>query len=82
MAWNPEPVPLKYRIAIGATAVLLGLSMLEIWAGGVRFMKLVTKVATDIAAHEEKKQAAQAPPAEIETPGVVHVGILPPDKKR
>jgi len=79
-SWSPEPLPLKYRAAIVVAAVLLGLSMLELWAGGIRFMKLVTKVATDIAAEEEKKQA-QAPPEEHVTPGVVTVGILPGQKK-
>jgi hypothetical protein len=80
MSWSPEPLPWKYQAVIIVAAVLLGLSMLELWAGGVRFMKLVTKVATEIAADEAKKEAVQTPHAAPETPGVVTVGILPAEK--
>lgn len=63
----------KYRIAAICVAAVLALSLLELWAGGIRFMKLVTHVAQQIA-EQETDAEPEAPP---ETPGVVPVGILP-----
>jgi hypothetical protein len=81
-----HPVPLKFRIAALVVAAVLALSLLELWAGGVRFMKLVASVAQQIAEQEMAKAPQAGPPPEpkAETPGVVSVGIIPtpaPGKK-
>lgn len=82
-----HPVPLKFRIAALVVAAVLALSLLELWAGGVRFMKLVASIAQQIAEQEMAKAPQAGPPPEpkaAETPGVVSVGIIPapaPDKK-
>ena len=36
---STHPVPWKFRIAAVLVAAVLALSLLELWAGGVRFMK-------------------------------------------
>jgi len=77
---------LKFRIAAFVVAAVLALSLLQLWAGGVRFMKLVANVAAQIAEQELAK--AGPPPSETkaepepqpETPGVVSVGIIPSKK--
>ena len=78
-----HPLPLKARIAMAVVAAVLALSLLELWAGGIRFMKLVAHVAQQIA-DQEMAKAPPAPPPEAEqkeTPGVVPVGILPAPEK-
>jgi hypothetical protein len=80
LASPSHPLPLKLRIGVAIIAAVLALSLLELWAGGIRFMKLVAHVAQQIA----EQEAAKAPPASEtsearpETPGVVSVGIVPP----
>ena len=82
---NPsQPLPLKLRIAAFVVAAVLALSLLELWAGGIRFMKLVAHVTQQIA----EQEAAKAPPtppkaaeAPAETPGVVSVGIVPEPRR-
>jgi hypothetical protein len=83
---NPShPLPLGLRLGALAVAAVLALSLLELWAGGIRFMKLVAHVAEQIA----EQEAAKAPPPQPssadqapETPGVVPVGIIPAEPGR
>jgi hypothetical protein len=80
LASPSHPLPLKLRIGMAVIAAVLALSLLELWAGGIRFMKLVAHVAQQVAEHEAAKaspppETSETPP---ETPGVVSVGIVPP----
>jgi len=75
---NPSnPLPLKFRLGAAVIAAVLALSLLELWAGGVRFMKLVSHVAQQIADQEAAKAPPPPQPEEPVTPGVVPV-IIPP----
>ncbi len=77
-----HPLPLKFRIGIVILSAVLALSLLEVWAGGVRFMKVVAQITQQIAEREMAKAPPPAEPPRSDTPGVVEVGIIPtPEKK-
>jgi hypothetical protein len=78
---SSHPVSLKLRIGAIVVSAVLALSLLEVWAGGVRFMKLVADIARQVAENEMAKAPPPAAPEAPETPGVVSVGIIPTPPK-
>ena len=84
MALHPSgPLPWQLRLAALAAAFVLSLSVLVIWVSGVKFMRLLSHVAQQIAdsSAPPPPPSDRLEPMESSTPGVVPVGILPPPQK-
>lgn len=74
---TPPKVPLRYRIAALTVAVAVGLSTLEIYQLGAKFVGAVanySRLAQEAAAAQQHKPA---PPDMANEPGVVPVMIIP-----
>ena len=71
-------VPLRYRVAALAVALLIGLCVLQFYVAGAKFAGAVTnylRVAAQIEAAQAKHKPA--PPDMKNEPGVVPVAIIP-----
>lgn len=77
---TPPKVPLRYRIAALTVAVAVGLSTLEIYQLGAKFVGAVanySRLAQEAAAQQQAQQHKPAPPDMANEPGVVPVMIIP-----
>lgn len=80
-ASSPFRLPWHLRLAAFLAAILLSLSLLVVYAAGVKFVGVVARVSALVAQSESSPPASNPSPQEKSEPGVVSVGIIPQEKK-
>ena len=80
MKFTPDPhkAPLLFRLLALVVAAGLALTLLQIGVAGVRFMRLLGKVSSQIAQSEAPPAKPRILPETSVTPGIVAVQLLPP----
>jgi hypothetical protein len=70
-------LPWQLRLAALVAASLLALSLIVFYIAGVKFVRLVTKVSSQIVQSETVPTASDKPATQEQEEGVVSVRIVP-----
>jgi hypothetical protein len=80
-ASSPLRLPWQLRVAAFIAASVFALSLIVVYAAGIKFVRLLAKVSAEIAQSESSRPSEEPAPQDTDNSGIVSVSILPKKTK-